>query len=223
MSAQMLGLDVRYRDLIIDADQLKALNVAARPPSSAPLQSPSSSSSSMAAAAAAASAWSPTHVHGRDGNGARVELAEHGANDLMRSQVRSSSPPCAWCFTVPCRHHASSRCPQRCWLFAYSAEACTLTIRICFPPLQAEGAFADAHCVRDRAPSGYARPHVPPTALTHQCAKPTARWSAHSRALSACTTVHHDTSDHLCAPLTGTGGGCCRGVLRRPARCVRRR
>ena len=106
------------------------------------------------------------------------------------------------------RHHASSRCPQRCWLFAYSAEACTLTIHVCFPPLQAEGAFADAHCVRDRAPLGYARPHVPPTTLTHQCAKPTARWSAHSRALSACMTVHHDTSDHLCAPLTGTGGGC---------------
>jgi hypothetical protein len=101
MSAHMLGLDVRYRDLIIDSDQLKALNVAVRPPSFAPLQSPSSSSSlSMAAAAATASAWSPTHVHGRDGNGARVELAGHGANDLMRSQVRSS-PPCAWCYTVP--------------------------------------------------------------------------------------------------------------------------
>jgi hypothetical protein len=104
MSAQMLGLDVRYRDLIIDDDQLKALNVAVRPTSSPPLQSPSSSSSSSmaaaAAAASAASAWSPTHVHGRDGNGARVELAGHGANDLMRSQVRSS-PPCAWCYTVP--------------------------------------------------------------------------------------------------------------------------
>ena len=121
------------------------------------------------------------------------------------------------------RHHASSRCPQRCWLFACSADACTLTIHVCFPPLQAEGAFADAHCVRDRAPLGSARPHVPPTTLTHQCAKPTARWSVHSRALSACMTVHDDTSDHLCALLTGTGGGCCRGVLRRPARCVRRR